>query len=105
MATDSVAVAETGEDRPAADRSTNDSECHPVCGPHRLPVATTTERLSQMEIGLQCLLALAEAWHLGADPRRLAAASSPGGRQEADAQRGCHRQSVGAYRRGRRRTG
>ena len=104
MAVDSQVATEDGQDRPTACRSTMGHQCDPVSQPHRLPVALLAPRLSQMEDGLHRLLAVAQGRRLGENPRSALSATAPGSRQEADSQRGDHRQPVDTHRGRRRRT-
>ena len=76
MAVDSTAVAKACEAWPTADRSPGYPRRDPVCRPHGLSVAAIAARLSQMEDGVHCVLALANKWAVGANSRRLAATSA-----------------------------
>ena len=56
------------EKRAEAGLSAMDHECDSASGAYRLPVAEFAERFSEMENGLQCVLALAEGWDLAGHP-------------------------------------
>ena len=76
----------------AADLPTADHECYFVCESHRLPVAATAQRFSELENGVPSLLALAVVGPVAGNSRCAAPATASCRGKKAHSQCRDHRQ-------------